>query len=391
MTESLISAPGDQTAARPPLSLYIHLPWCRKRCPYCDFNAHLAGRDMPETAYTDALQRELENAIPTVWGRRLRSVFIGGGTPSLFAPESIARLLATVRALFNPPPDTEITLEANPDSAESAKFAEYRAAGVNRLSVGIQSFDDDSLRQLGRVHNAAAAHRAAEVAAAHFDNFNLDLMHALPRQSESTALADLRAALSYRPPHLSLYQLTLEPDTPFFKSPPARLPSADASADIGDAVCRAAVAADYAHYEISAYARPNRQCAHNLNYWLYGDYLGVGAGAHSKITTSDGIVRADNIKRPQEYIARAPDAARARQTVAPSQAFFELMLNALRLPAGFPRRLVVERAGLPSPRSTRRLNEAQERGWIVQTPTHIRPTPLGLRYLNDLTALFLPS
>ena len=382
--------PASEPLHPPPLSLYIHLPWCEKKCPYCDFNSHQSPRILPEEKYVRAVQADLEQAMPQLWGRALHSVFIGGGTPTLFSAGAVDALLASVRMLFNPHPDIEITLEANPSSAEQEKFAALRAAGVNRLSLGVQSFDDVALQRLGRVHTAAEAHAAAEAAKQIFPQFNIDLMHALPHQSANVAIADVQAALRYAPTHLSLYQLTLEPQTPFYRAPPSGLPDSDATAAITDAVADVAAAANYARYEVSAYAKPGCECQHNLNYWQYGDYLGVGAGAHSKITTAGVVRRSHRIKNPLHYIEQSPQAIADDQTVTRADIAFEFMLNALRLTDGFSKQLLSERMGVVEPRFWRRIEQAAADGWLTIRDDHIVPTNRGQRFLNDLTALFLP-
>ena len=377
----------------PPLTLYLHLPWCGRKCPYCDFNSHQKPAAMPEREYVDALVRDMENALPRVWGRRLIAVFIGGGTPSLFSAEAIDRLLAQVRALFNLSPDAEVTLEANPDSADAIKFCEFRAAGVNRLSLGVQSFNDNALQRLQRLHDGARAHAACVAAARAFDNFNIDLMHALPAQTTAQAEADVAAAIFYAPTHLSLYQLTLEENTPFFHRPPTDMPDADTQADITDAVKEAAENSGYRQYEISAYARDNRRCAHNLNYWEFGDYLGIGAGAHGKITENGDIYRERRIRHPAEYTRRCNDNPIAsRKRIKKNDATFEFFLNALRLNDGFPVSLFTARLGGFTTATVKAIDRAETAGLLLRDgPTHIRTTAKGRKYLNDLLSLFLPA
>lgn len=382
-----------QAAARrlPPLTLYIHLPWCGKKCPYCDFNSHQAPARPPQQDYIDAVLADLEQALPLVWGRPLVAVFIGGGTPSLFSAAAVERLLERVRALFNLSPYTEVTLEANPDSSEVEKFAAFKAAGVNRLSLGVQSFDDRLLRRIGRLHDAAAAHAAAQAAVSLFEQVNIDLMHALPGQDMAQAVADVEQALHYQPAHLSLYQLTLEPGTPFFQRPPAGLPDEDAVADIGDGVRQRALAAGYRQYEVSAYAASAAQrCRHNLNYWQFGDYLGIGAGSHSKITVADKVLRQQRIKHWREYMRCAADnPIKSERQLSADERVFEFMLNALRLSDGFPTALMSEHVGGGTPLLWRALETAARRGLIEYGRDHIRPSAIGRRFLNDLTALFL--
>ncbi|MCC7326035.1 MAG: oxygen-independent coproporphyrinogen III oxidase-like protein [Burkholderiales bacterium] len=381
---------GPSFLALPPLSLYVHIPWCLRKCPYCDFNSHEARGEVPEDAYVDALLRDVEFALPAIWGRKGVSVFIGGGTPSLFSASGIDRLLAGIRARLPLLPDAEITLEANPGSFERQKFAGYFAAGVNRLSLGIQSFDPQQLTALGRVHDADEARRAAESALTIFGNVNFDLMYALPRQTVAGALADAAAALSFSPPHLSFYALTLEPNTLFHRHPPP-LPDEDAAADIEDAVHEALAGAGYNRYETSAHAKPARQCAHNLNYWRFGDYLGIGAGAHSKLSLPDRIVRQMRWKQPQQYLARVDEGNPLQEETRVSRADigFEFMLNALRLTDGVPAALFTERTGYPLALVSRPLAEAVRRGLLDADPATLKPTSLGQRFLNDLQQLFL--
>lgn len=378
----------------PPLSLYAHLPWCVRRCPYCDFNAHRAPAKIPEREYVRALLADAEAFLPAAWGRRVLSVFVGGGTPSLFSPESMDELLRGLRALFAISPECEITMEANPGAADAAKFREFAAAGINRLSLGAQSFDDRALAALGRIHDGKKSREAAAAVADAFDNFNIDLMHALPGHSAQNAAEDLRIALSFSPPHLSLYQLTLEPGTPFYRRPPP-LPSADESADIGDAVFAAAEEAGFRRYEVSAFARAGRECRHNLNYWRFGDYIGIGAGAHGKMTAAGKIVRAARVKDPREYMRRAlseNDSAIAEtREVSARDAAFEFMMNALRLSGGFPPSLLCERAGVPINAVEHILASCEEDGLLFRGAHIVRPTARGLRHLNEMLTRFLPE
>jgi oxygen-independent coproporphyrinogen-3 oxidase len=384
---AVVRTPGEvRFGALPPLALYAHLPWCVRKCPYCDFNSHERGGELPEREYVDALVADLEAMLPAVWGRRLRSVFIGGGTPSLFSPEAIDRLLSAVRARMPLEPDAEVTLEANPGTADAGRFRGYRDAGVNRLSLGIQSFDDEKLRALGRIHSAADARRAIEMAQASFDNINLDLMYGLPGQTQEQARADLRAALAFGTAHLSAYQLTLEPNTVFYRKPPL-LPEHDACADMQLAAEELAGAAGLEHYETSAFARPGMRCRHNLNYWEFGDYLGLGAGAHGKISFPDRVTRHERAKQPREYLA-AP-ATTQEIVVAPRNLPFEFMLNALRLLEGVRTSLFQERTGLPIAVITRKLAGAREQGLLEDDSARLRPTRRGRLFLNDLLQLFL--
>ena len=384
------SLAGPRFAALPPLALYVHVPWCVRKCPYCDFNSHEARGDVPEDAYVDALLADLESALPLVWGRKVTTVFMGGGTPSLFSAAAIDRLLAGVRARLPLLPDAEVTLEANPGTFERQKFAGFFAAGVNRLSLGVQSFDPGMLRSLGRVHDADEARRAAEAALMIFGNVNLDLMYALPRQTVAQAHADLAAALAFSPPHLSFYHLTLEPNTLFHRHPPP-LPDEDAAADIEDAVHQTLEGAGYRHYETSAYAKPGRMCAHNVNYWGFGDYLGIGAGAHSKLSFPDRIVRQLRYKQPKQYMEQAAAGRPLQEEILVSRADVgvEFMLNALRLADGVPAALFAERTGYPLSLVARGLDAATRKGLLEADPAVVKPTALGRRFLNDLMALFL--
>jgi putative oxygen-independent coproporphyrinogen III oxidase len=386
------SGPRVALKALPPLSLYVHLPWCVRKCPYCDFNSHEARGALPEDEYVDALVADLESTLPSVWGRRVHSIFLGGGTPSLFAARSIDRLLAAIRARLQLAADAEITLEANPGTFETEKFRDFRAAGVNRLSIGIQSFNPKHLAALGRIHDEREAQRAVEIAHAHFANFNLDLMYALPAQTLADAEADLAQALAANAPHLSFYHLTLEPNTLFFTRPPP-LPDDDTSAEIGNLVERRLVDAGYIHYETSAYARPGLECRHNLNYWRFGDYLGIGAGAHAKLSFADRIVRETRARTPAEYLRRVAQGTQVieRREVDARELPFEFMMNALRLTGGFEIASFAERTGLPITAAEAALAPAEAKGLIVRDHLHIRPTELGRRFLNDLLQLFLPK
>ncbi len=385
-------APGSlNLTSLPPLALYVHFPWCVRKCPYCDFNSHeWKGERFPEEAYLDALRADLEQSLPLIWGRQVHTVFIGGGTPSLLSARGLDRLLSDVRALLPLDADAEITLEANPGTFEAEKFAQFRASGVNRLSVGIQSFNDAHLKALGRIHDTGDARRAVEIAARHFENFNLDLMFALPTQTLAQCREDIETALSFAPPHLSLYHLTLEPNTLFAKFPPA-LPDDDASADMQDWIHERMVDGGYERYEVSAYARPGHSCKHNLNYWRFGDYLGIGAGAHSKLSFAHRVVRQARYKHPATYMeeARTGTPIQEEHEVGPRDLPFEFMLNALRLVEGFPVHRFLERTGLTMTSIEPGLREAEARGLIARDFEKIVPTPLGQRFLNDLQAMFL--
>ncbi|MBN3856040.1 oxygen-independent coproporphyrinogen III oxidase-like protein [Paraburkholderia sp. Ac-20340] len=377
--------------ALPPLSLYVHFPWCVRKCPYCDFNSHeWKGERFPEDDYLDALRADLEQSLPLVWGRQVHTIFIGGGTPSLLSAKGLDRLLSDVRALLPLDADAEITLEANPGTFEADKFAQFRASGVNRLSIGIQSFNEAHLKALGRIHDAAQARHAVEVAANTFDNFNLDLMFALPQQTLAECQADIETALAFAPPHLSLYHLTLEPNTMFAKFPPV-LPDDDQSADMQEWIHARTTEAGYGRYEVSAYAQPGRQSRHNLNYWRFGDYLGIGAGAHTKLSFPNRIVRQMRYKHPATFIeeARAGKPIQEEHEVSAKDLPFEFMLNALRLVEGFPVYRFAERTGLPITTIEPQLQEAEKRGLITRDYEKIVPTELGQRFLNDLQELFL--
>ena len=385
--------PGTlKLAALPPLSLYVHLPWCLKKCPYCDFNSHESRSDLPEDAYLDALRADLEAALPFVWGRRVHSIFIGGGTPSLFSPQSIDRLLADIRARLPLEPGCEVTLEANPGTFERERFRGYAQAGVTRLSIGVQSFDDDKLRALGRVHDAAQARAAVDEARACFHTFNLDLMYALPGQTPDELRADLAQALAFEPPHLSIYHLTVEPNTFFAKHPPP-LPDDDTAFDMLDAIVETAAAAGLDRYEVSAFARPGHRCVHNLNYWQFGDYLGIGAGAHSKLSYPHRVVRQIRYRDPAKYMAQAVAGAAVSQDeeVPRAQLPFEFMLNASRLREGFALQQFCERTGLPLSALAQPLAEAERRGLVVRDLAQVRPTARGFDFLSDLQSLFLPD
>ncbi len=395
-------------ASLPPLSLYVHIPWCVRKCPYCDFNSHEARAKIPEQEYIDALLRDLEQDLPRVWGRIVHTIFIGGGTPSLFSPEAIDRLLSGIRARLPLDQNIEVTLEANPGTivapahpapatfvhpctSELDLLIGFRQAGINRLSIGIQSFHDEKLKALGRIHGREEALRAAEAArAAGFDNFNLDLMFGLPGQTVEQALADTRTAMALHPTHLSAYQLTIEPNTLFHARPPV-LPDDDITWEMQSRLQTELAASDYRQYEVSAYARPGYECRHNLNYWKFGDYLGIGAGAHAKITSASGITRLWKVKHPNEYLSAAgtPKSIGGEQKLSRHDAVAEFMLNALRLVDGFPSPLFQERAGLPISACEPKLTLAENQGLIEWDTQSIRPTPQGRRFLNNLLELFV--
>ena len=374
-------------AVLPPLALYVHIPWCVRKCPYCDFNSHERSGALPEKEYVGKLLEDLESLLPSVWGRRLSSVFIGGGTPSLFAPESIDALLSGVRARLPLEPGAEITLEANPGTVEAGRFRGFRDAGVSRISVGVQSFDDAMLRALGRIHGGDEARRAVESALAAFDNVNLDLMYGLPGQSAAMARADIEAGVATGVPHLSAYQLTIEPNTVFFSKPPP-LPEHDLSADMQVMIEELLNDNNFEHYETSAFARPGHRCRHNLNYWEFGDYLGIGAGAHGKVSFPDRVTRHSRIKQPKEYLA-AQDTLAEEKTIAADELPFEFMLNTLRLVDGFPVGLLTERTGLAVSVIEKQLRQAEQQGLIERDWKRIRPSAKGQRFLNELLELFL--
>lgn len=384
--------PGTlQLAALPPLSLYVHLPWCLKKCPYCDFNSHeMQPSAMPEQRYLDAVVADLEAALPLVWGRQIHSIFIGGGTPSLFSPDGIGRLLSDVRARLKLSADCEITLEANPGTFEKERFKAFRGAGVTRLSVGVQSFNDAHLRALGRVHNSGQAIAAVEEAATAFETFNIDLMYALPGQTLAQLEADVTQALALMPPHLSIYHLTIEPNTYFAKFPPVTPPEDDAYAML-DRITEMTTGAGMERYEVSAYAKPGHRCWHNFNYWQFGDYLGIGAGAHSKLSFPHRVVRQVRYREPKLYMdnALAGQAIAQDEEVARTELPFEFMLNALRLREGFALQDFTERTGLPLNAIEKGLQEAQAKGLVERDFARVKPTEKGFDFLSDLQGLFL--
>jgi putative oxygen-independent coproporphyrinogen III oxidase len=378
-------------ATLPPLSLYVHLPWCLKKCPYCDFNSHeVTSGAMPEQRYIDALVADLEAALPLIWGRTVHSIFIGGGTPSLFSPAAIDRLLGDIRARLRLEADCEITLEANPGTFEKDRFKAFRGAGVTRLSVGVQSFDDQHLKALGRVHDRAQAIAAVEEAAASFDTFNLDIMYALPGQTLAGLEKDMQQALDLQPPHISIYHLTIEPNTYFAKFPPA-IPEEDLAYAMLDRITEMTGEAGMGRYEVSAYAKPGHHCFHNLNYWKFGDYLGIGAGAHSKLSFAHRVVRQVRWRDPKLYMdkALAGEAVTQETQVSRADLPFEFMLNALRLREGFKLQDFSEKTGLPVTALQPGLEEAERRGLIEWDLLHVRPTERGFDFLNDLQSLFL--
>ena len=389
--------PGTlQLQALPPLSLYIHLPWCLKKCPYCDFNSHEwsataePGQPMPEARYLDALRADLEASLPLIWGRTVHSVFIGGGTPSLFSPDAIARLISDVRALLKLEANAEITLEANPGTFEKDRFKAFRQAGITRLSIGVQSFDNAHLKALGRVHDRDQALAAVTEAAQVFDTFNLDLMYALPGQTLEGLTQDIQTALTFAPPHISIYHLTIEPNTVFAKFPPT-LPEDDLAYEMMDRITELTGLAGLNRYEVSAYAKPGHQCAHNLNYWQFGDYLGIGAGAHSKLSFAHRVLRQVRYREPALYMQQAMKGEPVTQSteVSRQELPFEFMLNALRLKGGFDLADYVDRTGLAMTSIQQGLQEAEKLGLIGRDLHRVWPTDRGFDFLSDLQALFL--
>ena len=375
-----------------PLSLYVHYPWCVQKCPYCDFNSHTLKQEIDEKAYLDAMIKQLEQMLPDIWGRPIKSIFFGGGTPSLISEEGLNRFLSQARALLGFGPEIEITLEANPGTVDLERFAGFYEAGVNRLSIGIQSFDNEKLHALGRIHSADEAHKAIEAAKnAGFKNFNLDLMFALPQQTVEQALLDVQTALSFEPPHLSHYQLTLEPNTPFYKNPPS-LPNDDIAWEMQQACQKMIASAGYKNYEVSAYAQENKQCQHNLNYWMFGDYIGLGAGAHGKITMApEGkIYRTQMPASPGGFVAAVQSAQFGRKTwLEEADAEFEFMLNALRLNAGFNLDLFTQRTGLSHSKVQQKLTRLSADNMVMLFAHHVKLTAKGRQYLNDVVATFL--
>ncbi|MDP3440559.1 MAG: radical SAM family heme chaperone HemW [Azonexus sp.] len=374
----------------PPLALYVHIPWCVQKCPYCDFNSHEADGAIPETEYVAALIADLQSALPLIWGRPVTSVFFGGGTPSLLSPAAVDELIAAFRALAMLTPEAEITLEANPGTVEAAKFTGFRNAGINRLSLGIQSFNDEHLKALGRIHGAAEAKRAAQLAGEHFESFNLDLMYGLPGQTHAQALSDVETALGFSPSHLSCYQLTLEPNTRFAAFPPV-LPESDLCADMQEAIEARLATAGYFNYETSAFALTGKQCRHNLNYWHFGDYLGIGAGAHSKLTLHDRVLRQMRWKHPKAYLdnSRSGQPIQDETQVELASLPFEFMMNALRLADGFPPALFEARTAQPLSNILPKIRAAEAEGLLEVGPERIAPTLKGRRFLNVLLERFL--
>ena len=397
---------GVALAALPPLALYVHIPWCVRKCPYCDFNSHelrngqadpaassarTIGADL-EARYVQALTADLEHALPLIWGRRVHAVFFGGGTPSLLSVHALDQILSMIRARLPLSANAEITLEANPGTFEVEKFRQFRALGVNRLSIGIQSLNPRHLEALGRIHGEREALRAVEIAHVHFDNFNLDLMYALPAQTLAEAVEDIQRAIDLAPPHLSAYHLTIEPNTYFHRYPP-KVPDDELSASMQEVIEQRLADAGYAHYETSAFARPGHECQHNLNYWRFGDYVGIGAGAHGKLSLPNRIFRQMRWKNPREYMdkALAGEPVQTEQEIGIAELPFEFMMNALRLTGGVPLRSLEERTGLPLGTVLEPLERAEALGLIERDHEKLAPTLRGQRFLNELLQLFLPG
>jgi len=384
-------AAGHSLLQLPPLALYIHIPWCVRKCPYCDFNSHAATPELPEAAYVDALLADLDRDLPLAHGRELTSIFFGGGTPSLFSADALGRILDGVQQRIRFAADIEITLEANPGTFEQEKFRAYRQLGINRLSIGVQSFQQAKLEALGRIHNGDEAMRAADMARnAGFDNFNLDLMHGLPDQSLDEALDDLRQAIALGPTHLSWYQLTLEPNTVFWNQPPV-LPEDDTLWDIQEAGQALLAEHGYAQYEVSAYAKDGKRARHNLNYWSFGDFLGIGAGAHAKLSSPDGqILRTWKTRLPKDYLDPQKQFQAGAKALTADELPFEFLMNALRLTDGVPAELFSQRTGLRLDDFAKAREQAQKRGLLVADTERLVATPEGQLFLNDLLQYFLP-
>lgn len=382
--------------ALPPLSLYIHFPWCVRKCPYCDFNSHQIkeggnGAGFDEETYLTAVIKDLENTLPLIWGRRIHTIFIGGGTPSLLSAKGMDQLLADIRARLPMDADIEITMEANPGTVEADKFASYAASGINRLSLGIQSFNNEKLSALGRIHNSDDASRAIEIATKNFKRVNLDIMYALPSQTMPETIADLEKALSFGTSHLSLYHLTLEPNTLFAKYPP-QVPDDDTAFDMQDALLELLSNKGFERYEVSAFAKQGQRCQHNLNYWGFGDYIGIGAGAHGKISFPDKIIRTVKERHPDSYMRKVLQEGSGsieERLITAKEIPFEFMLNALRLTSGVPSEYYSERTGLGISGISSKLKLAMDKGLLQANPAILAPTPLGLQYLNDLQEIFL--
>lgn len=388
------SGPATLLPSLPPLSVYVHVPWCVRKCPYCDFNSHEAPAELPENEYLDALQADLEQTLPLVWGRQVISVFIGGGTPSLLSAQALDRMLALLRSHLNLLPDAEITLEANPGASEASRFMDFAQSGVNRISLGIQSFNDEALKALGRIHDSQQARQAIEAAMKAVDRVNLDVMYALPGQTPAQSEQDILQAMSYETEHLSLYHLTLEPNTVFAKYPPV-LPDDDDSAAMQDRLIELTASRGWNQYEISAYSKRGGHSRHNLNYWEFGDYIGIGPGAHGKLSFHDRIIRTATTRSPaqwmQNVIKRDGSHYAYNARVMPKELPFEFMLNVLRLKEGVPAQYFQERTGVPLAHILPVIKRNIEKGLLASDPVRIRTTDLGWRFLNDLQEAFLPD
>lgn len=381
------------TQPLPPLSIYIHVPWCVRKCPYCDFNSHALQGEIPEEAYLTALEQDLISVLPSVWGRAIHTVFIGGGTPSLLSARAVDKMMTMLRNLFNLAPGTEVTMEANPGTVEASRFADYAASGITRVSLGIQSFDDESLKRLGRIHDSRQARAAIDIAQKSFKRVNLDLMYALPYQTLEACRQEIETALSFGTEHLSLYNLTMEPNTVFAKYPPDGLPDDDLAGDLQDLLIEMTAAAGFEQYEVSAYARNQAYCQHNLNYWEFGDYIGVGPGAHGKISAHNQIHRTARVKNPESWMQKVMTGEQLAESryLQVDELPFEFMLNALRLKQGVPTHYFADRCGTNLSLMTAMMNEAVQKGLLDSDPSRLKASELGWRYLNDLQEIFLKN
>lgn len=381
------------TQPLPPLSIYIHVPWCVRKCPYCDFNSHALQGEIPEEAYLTALEQDLISVLPSVWGRAIHTVFIGGGTPSLLSARAVDKMMTMLRNLFNLAPGTEVTMEANPGTVEASRFADYAASGITRVSLGIQSFDDESLKRLGRIHDSRQARAAIDIAQKSFKRVNLDLMYALPYQTLEACRQEIETALSFGTEHLSLYNLTMEPNTVFAKYPPEGLPDDDLAGDLQDLLIEMTAAAGFEQYEVSAYARNQAYCQHNLNYWEFGDYIGVGPGAHGKISAHNQIHRTARVKNPESWMQKVMTGEQLAEShyLQVDELPFEFMLNALRLKQGVPTHYFADRCGTNLSLMTAMMNEAVQKGLLDSDPSRLKASELGWRYLNDLQEIFLKN
>ncbi len=381
------------TQPLPPLSIYIHVPWCVRKCPYCDFNSHALQGEIPEEAYLTALEQDLISVLPSVWGRAIHTVFIGGGTPSLLSARAVDKMMTMLRNLFNLAPGTEVTMEANPGTVEASRFADYAASGITRVSLGIQSFDDESLKRLGRIHDSRQARAAIDIAQKSFKRVNLDLMYALPYQTLEACRQEIETALSFGTEHLSLYNLTMEPNTVFAKYPPEGLPDDDLAGDLQDLLIEMTAAAGFEQYEVSAYAKNQAYCQHNLNYWEFGDYIGVGPGAHGKISAHNQIHRTARVKNPESWMQKVMTGEQLAESryLQVDELPFEFMLNALRLKQGVPTHYFADRCGTNLSLMTAMMNEAVQKGLLDSDPSRLKASELGWRYLNDLQEIFLKN